>query len=241
MENEAPPRVRRIRLSISNAWLVPGGRPVLIDSGVPGDFDRLIRALRRLGVAPESLAWILHTHGHSDHAGCTARLAALSGAKTAVHSWEADRVRAGHHGTIHPRDWMARAMHPFLNPEFPPFEPDAFFDAPSSGEEGSLAAFGLPEGRWLHTPGHTSGSVSFILGGGDAVIGDLFRGSLWRPDRPRAAFFHDDEAATLASIGRLLATGARGFLPGHFGEMSRAAVERQFGTGVSPGESDRAS
>jgi hydroxyacylglutathione hydrolase len=58
-----------IRLSISNAFLVRGERPVLIDTGCPGDTDTLLRALAKEGVAVRDLSLILHTHGHRDHAG----------------------------------------------------------------------------------------------------------------------------------------------------------------------------
>lgn len=215
--------VQKIRLSISNAYLVCSDLPVLIDSGVAGDYERLLKAIRRHGVEPESLQWILHTHGHSDHCGCTKSLVEISGAKTAIHRNELDRVRAGHHGEIRARDWMARAMHRFLNPEFPPFAVDRVFEGEDDGA--SLGEFGL-EGEIVPTPGHTGGSVSFIMTNGDAVIGDLFRGSVWRPNHPRLPFFYDDSDAIRASVRRLLESEAQRFLPGHFGIMDRNAVQR---------------
>lgn len=220
--------IHRLRLSISNSWLITAPELVLIDSGVPKDLPKLLKAIRRCGIDPVDLKWILHTHGHSDHVGCTRELVKISGAKTAIHRDELERIRAGHHGELHPQDWMARAMQSHLHAEFPPFEADHVFESEDVGTS-SLAEFGL-EGTWLHTPGHTAGSISFVLENGDAVIGDLFRGHILRRNCPQPAFFYEDGDAIRQSIGRLLETDARRFLPGHFGVTSREKVEKWFGT-----------
>jgi glyoxylase-like metal-dependent hydrolase (beta-lactamase superfamily II) len=56
-------RVVAVPLSISNAYLLLGDRPVLVDTGVPGEEARLAGALRAHGVAPQDLALIALTHG----------------------------------------------------------------------------------------------------------------------------------------------------------------------------------
>ncbi len=61
-----------------NVWVLrhdPG--VVLVDAGLaaPG----LVRALRRLGVAPRDVTGVLLTHGHPDHAGGLARLRRAGG------------------------------------------------------------------------------------------------------------------------------------------------------------------
>ena len=45
--------ITRIKLPLANAYLVQGKRPILVDTGAPGDADRIVAALRRAGVAPE--------------------------------------------------------------------------------------------------------------------------------------------------------------------------------------------
>ena len=49
----------------------------------------------------------------------------------------------------------------------PSVEPDIIVD-----DEFSLSAFGI-NGRVIHTPGHTNGSISVLLNGGEAIVGDL--------------------------------------------------------------------
>ena len=78
-----------IRLSISNAFLVRGERPVLIDTGCPGDTDTLLRALAKEGIAARDLSLMPHTHGHRDHAGGTRRLKGMTAAPVAVHPTDA--------------------------------------------------------------------------------------------------------------------------------------------------------
>ena len=45
-----------LKLRISNAYLVLGDRPVLVDTGAPGDTDKILQALRKYGLEPSDLA-----------------------------------------------------------------------------------------------------------------------------------------------------------------------------------------
>ena len=63
--------IQQIPLGLSNAFLISGQRPVLVDSGRPKDAAKIVAALKRYNVAVEDLALILHTHGHWDHCGGT--------------------------------------------------------------------------------------------------------------------------------------------------------------------------
>jgi hydroxyacylglutathione hydrolase len=51
--------------------------------------------------------------------------------------------------------------------EFDEVEPEILVD-----EEMDLLEFGV-NGRIVHTPGHTSGSISLLLDSGEAFVGDL--------------------------------------------------------------------
>jgi glyoxylase-like metal-dependent hydrolase (beta-lactamase superfamily II) len=70
----------RIKGAISNCYLLLGERPVLVDTGAPGDLKHILAAFKSAGIAPGDLSLILLTHGHSDHAGCAAELKRRSGA-----------------------------------------------------------------------------------------------------------------------------------------------------------------
>jgi hydroxyacylglutathione hydrolase len=77
----------------------------------------------------------------------------------------------------------------------------------------------------LHTPGHTPGSMSLIVDGEIALVGDcmfgVFKGSAFPP-------FALDTRQMIESWGKLLDTGCRLFLPSHGTSDSRELVERDY-------------
>jgi len=77
--------VHPLRLRSSNAYLVVGTRPILVDTGSPGNAARIVAACAGAGVRIRDRALILHTHVHSDHFGSTAVLAAEAGCPVAYH------------------------------------------------------------------------------------------------------------------------------------------------------------
>ena len=161
--------------------------------------DTAIPSLDWIAAELAERAWtlklIVSTHGHWDHIGDNAAVAAHTGADIAVHPLDRDRL---------------------TNPQ-PVFAP---FDIPPSVPavklaEGGLIRFGAIRLRVLHTPGHTEGSVCLqaddegLLFSGDT----LFAGGWGRVDLAGG-----DPAAMVESIARL--TGLEdhlGVLPGHGG------------------------
>jgi len=140
-----------------------------------------------------TLKLIVSTHGHWDHIGDNAALAAQTGAPIAVHPADRDRL-------VHPQPLSA----PF---DIPPSVP-----AVELAEGGSIR-FGELRLEVLHTPGHTEGSVC-LLDADDGLLlsGDtLFAGGWGRVDLPGGS------AAEMAgSIARLSGLEDRiRVLPGH--------------------------
>jgi glyoxylase-like metal-dependent hydrolase (beta-lactamase superfamily II) len=203
----------RIKCAISNCYLLLGERPVLVDTGAPGDLGRILSALKKQGVEPKQLALILLTHGHSDHAGCAAELKRRSGANIALHLGDAALARSGENGILAAQDWMGRLVRPFVNEPFEAFEPDLLF------RDGfSLEPHGI-KGRVLATPGHTPGSASVLLGSGEAIIGDVLRGSMLWPNKASPHFFCNDPELNTRSIVRLAREGLLRCHPGQFGDF----------------------
>lgn len=203
----------RIKGAISNCYLLLGSQPVLVDTGAPGDLKRILSGLKAHGVAPKDLALILLTHGHSNHAGCAAELKRLSGANVALHTGDVALARNGRNGVLAARDSIGRVLRPFVDETFEPFEPDLVF------RDGfSLNAHGV-KGRVLATPGHTTGSASVVLDSGEAIIGDVLRGSLLLPNKSRPHWFCNDPESNIRSIVRLAREGLLRCHPGVFGSF----------------------
>jgi len=114
---------------------------VVIDPG--GDFDDIRSRLERARAKPFA---IVHTHAHIDHVGATACLQRWSGATARIH--EADRFLYR----------MLPVQAALLGMQIPgPCE------MAGDLEDNAVVGIGDLGLAVLHTPGHSPGSVSFVL------------------------------------------------------------------------------
>jgi glyoxylase-like metal-dependent hydrolase (beta-lactamase superfamily II) len=162
---------------------------IAIDTAIPC-LDWIADELRERGW---TLRLVISTHGHWDHIGDNAAVAAHTGADIAVHSLDRDRL-------LHPQPLWA----PF---DIPPSVPAVEL------AEGGIVRFGEVRLEVLHTPGHTEGSVCLLAPDeGTLFSGDtLFAGGWGRIDLPGG-----DPEAMAGSIARLAGLEDRlRVLPGH--------------------------
>ncbi len=217
--------VTKIRLSLSNAYLIQGERAILVDSGSPGESQAILKALASAGVDVDALSLLLHTHGHSDHAGSTAEMRRLTGAPAAIHAADAAMLRNGRNGPLPPTRLEARMIRPLVDKPFPGVEPDIMFE-----EELDLAPYGV-HGRVAMTPGHTAGSVSVLLAGGEAVAGDVlmggFMGGAFQARTPNLHYFAESPGQVQRSLDFLLAQPVHTLYVGHGGPLPAEAVRAQ--------------
>lgn len=125
------------------------GDALVVDPG--DDAETIVACLRRLGA--RTVVKVVHTHAHADHVLAAEAVAQPSRAEILVHPgdrwlWDHVAMQAGLFG------WQ-------VTPPGPP--------------TGTLADdqtldFGRLEARVLHTPGHTPGSVCFVLPGEAAAV-----------------------------------------------------------------------
>lgn len=214
----------RIKGAISNCYLLPGEKPVLVDTGAPGDLKRILTTLKQEGLKVEQLALILLTHGHSSSAGCAAELRRRSGAQIAIHAGDLALVRNGRNGVLAAQSNFARFLRPFVDEPFEAFEPDLVFHEGISFEPYGLRAQVVP------TPGHTPGSISVVLASGEALIGDVLRGSLLWPNQARPHYYCNDPEKNQRSIVRLAREGLLRCYPGHFGSFPGSQLGRHLDT-----------
>jgi glyoxylase-like metal-dependent hydrolase (beta-lactamase superfamily II) len=137
---------------------------IVVDPG--GDFDRIRTRAEKLGA---KIAAIVHTHTHIDHVGATAELQRWADAPARIH--EADRF-------LYDMLPVQAALIGTGLPEACDLEGDL-------RDGGSVTAGGI-SAHVLHTPGHTPGSVSFLVQGPEGSVvftGDtLFRRGIGRTD-----------------------------------------------------------
>jgi len=195
-------RITPIRLGISTAFLVQGDCPILIDTGIPGKEDRIKEELSRAGVEIKDISLILLTHAHFDHMGSASKLKELTDAPVAIHQLEADYPRAGTTPSPKPSRMMGWLLKPLIkltgSAGIPPFEPDILVE-----DEMDLEPYGL-NGRVIHTPRHSIGSVSVVLDNGDAIVGDLIMGR----SSPNWPYFADDLVKESIRLITGLSTGS---------------------------------
>ena len=209
----------------SRAYLVRQHGAVLVDTGVPGREGAIVTRMKEAGIHPHDLRLIILTHGHADHAGSARALRELSGAPVAVHRDDASMVRSGRQGALVPTGTAGLVLAAVYgrkgSAHFPPFEPDILL-----GDSFALNEYGI-RGEVIHTPGHTAGSVSLLLGNGDAIVGDLIFPKI-PTGRPGLPFFAGDLEEVRASIGKVLAFQGGTIYPGHGGPFSAAEIRRCF-------------
>lgn len=174
------------------------GHAALVDAGCGGETDRLLANVRSCGVMPEQVEYLLLTHCHFDHAGGAADLAARLPCQVVAHEMDAEFLERGDN-VVTAADWYDSVM-----------QPVRVGRRLSGPREEILLGNRVVEA--IHTPGHTPGSVVFLMesGGQKVLFGQDVHG-------PLAADFHSNREDYHRSLHRLISLGADILCEGHFG------------------------
>ena len=215
--------ILRLPTLFANLYIAGAARSwALVDAGLPG-FARSItrRVERRFGPGARPEAIIL-THGHWDHAGSALELSKQWDVPILAHPLELPYLTGK--SDYAPKDPTVGGFISIAARLFPTTGYDfggRVLALPAGG-----AVPGLPEWRWIHTPGHTHGHVSLfrerdaVLLAGDALTtvnqDDLYPALMRTPVfyRPPAPFTADWDAAE-TSIHALAALAPRAVGAGH--------------------------
>ncbi len=194
-------------------WCKETKQAAVVDPG--GDIEDILAAAARRGL---TIAKILLTHGHIDHAGGTAELA--------------QRLSIPIEGPQRGDDYWIRQLpeqgHMFGFPgHCAAFVPDRWL------EGGDTVGFGNVVLEVIHAPGHTPGHVVFFHRPSKlALVGDvLFAGSIGRTDFPGGN--HGDLIRSIRTGLWPLGNDVE-FIPGH-GPMSTFGEERMSNPFVADG------
>ncbi len=190
-------------------YLVDIGGPVLIDCGAGYGLDRMVDNIAKAGFNPEDLKNLVMTHCHADHIGAAPLFRERFDTKLIMHEKDADIVERG--------DVRLTASFCF-DVDFKPLPVDTRL----KGEAGTLH-FGPQDLKWIHTPGHTPGSISLYMD----VKGERI---LFAQDigAPLLAEFDCDPSAWLTSIQKLFALKADILCDGHSGAYGPKNVVEEY-------------
>ena len=208
---------------------LPRGGHALVETGPGVTLPEVVAGLQALGLEPRDLTHVLVTHVHLDHAGAAGALARLTGATVYVHE-----VGAPH--LVDPSRLMASAHRVYgdalgrLWGEMLPV-PQPQVVAVADGER--LPVGGL-EVRVVHTPGHASHHVSYLLPDGTLFCGDSAGVRLpgARVIRPALAPPELDVELKEASVRKQLALEPSRLVLSHFGPVPDARAHLEAYPGV---------
>ncbi len=215
----ASKRFVKIITGKTNCYLLLGDKGnALIDTGVSDKAGFMIEAIKKAGLRPGDLKYIIVTHTHFDHVGSLAELKQKTGAKVIVQEQEKDFLQQGFTPLPLGTNQFFRlliAMAGWLKVSKGSFDgvtPDVIVH-----NRFDLGIIGL-NGYLLHTPGHTAGSLSVVIEDKDCIVGDtlfnILPGRIFPP-------FADHPEKIPVSWQALLDTGCERFYPSHGGVISR--------------------
>ncbi len=190
-------------------YAVDGGTEVaLIDCGAGASALQILRNLEEVGLGDRPLGLLVLTHRHVDHVGGAPAIVDRASPRVACHALDA--------GALVRPDPVSTASS-WYGVRLPPIPVDPVLE----GEEGTIPLGGT-ELRWIHTPGHTPGSIAVYV---DTPAGRVaFAQDVHGPFLPE---FGSDLDRWTASMERLLALRPDVLCEGHYGVLRpRDRVER---------------
>ena len=145
---------------------------VLVDAGIPGSASAIRGAAEaRFGAGARPAAIVL-THGHFDHVGVLADLAREWDAPVYAHALERPYLD-GSAAYPTPDPSVGGGLMARIAPLYPTSPVDVSERLHSLPADGGVPP--MPGWRWLHTPGHSPGHVSFWReADGSLIVGDAF-------------------------------------------------------------------
>lgn len=135
-----------------NIFLLLGKHITLIDAGPAGSEEKIFAYLKEVGRSPDEIKYLLLTHSHPDHVGAAAAIKEMTGCRVGIHPYE--------------QQWIEDIEYQFQQRPVPGFhhlvkqsvQADLLFnDGDILDTDEHLRI------KVIHTPGHSSGSVCFLL------------------------------------------------------------------------------
>lgn len=190
-----------------------GGPLILIDAGAGRSVDRILRNTVQLGLKPENIVLLVLTHEHIDHIGGAAAIRARLSCKVAAHQAAAPAITKANPVTTGAQVYGM------------PLQPCPI-DIPLVADAGAVP-IGNKALRYLHTPGHTPGSIVLYINDGERRV--LFGQDLHGPFNPAWGSQIDQWRTSMQLV---LALEADILCEGHYGVYRGKSAVRQFIQGL---------
>ena len=177
--------------SVNCYALETGGGYLLVDVGMPGTYGEFLSVLKRKSIPPEKIRLLVVTHFHPDHCGI-AQEVKHAGATLLLGDVQERRLAEAN-----------RALAKFAG--FTGISQFGNVVVATDDRAAWKAATGV-DGVLLHTPGHSDDSVTVVIDGVGAFVGDL---------RPPEAYASSAAALAEKSWAKIRAAAARKAFPAH--------------------------
>jgi glyoxylase-like metal-dependent hydrolase (beta-lactamase superfamily II) len=185
------------------------GRAAIVDAGCGDLADRLASNILSCGIDAEKADYLLLTHCHFDHTGGAGKLRSRFNCSIVAHALDAAALETGD-SRLTAADWYGQVMEPLA------------VDVKLSGSRHTID-IGARSITAIHTPGHTPGSVVYLMqsDGQRVLFGQDVHGPL-----------HDNFGSNLRdyrqSLIRMAELGADILCEGHFGVFRGADRVKAF-------------
>jgi len=168
------------------AYLIYGKQICLVDSGIASAKEKIFDYMQKTGLDPKEISWLVQTHSHADHIGLSAEIKKISGCRVAAHgaekAWIEDiELQYRERPTATFRSYVQNSVGVDV----------VVRDGETLDLGGGLTL------EVIHTPGHSNGSVSYLL----PADGALFSGDAIPP--VGGLPIYSDVSVTIQSIRKL--------------------------------------
>lgn len=217
-------KVIRILSWRSNVFLLTfGGKNILIDTSPAFMWNTLEKRLESLNI--DKIEYLILTHTHFDHAANAQKIKEKYSAQVLVHKSEVFFLTKGENIVPQGTNIVSKTLVEIFAKRFLSFsryKPCQYDILIEDTFDLNIIGFNA---YILHTPGHTTGSVSIIVDNEIALVGDtmfgIFKWSVFPP-------FANDIMQMIRSWGILLETRCRIFIPSHGTSNSRSLVQKEY-------------
>lgn len=221
------PEIFSFKVGINRCYIIRQSGSILIDGGSPNEIKSIEKSINSFGLRQDEIKLVVLTHYHFDHAGSAADIRNLTGARLMIHRRDNDFLNKAE--MIWPKGvnrWGKITSSIFKiilvnKMKFPETKADIVLDA----KEFPLSDYGI-DGKVVHTPGHTAGSLSVLLDTGDAFVGCMAHNNPPFRLKPGYPIYADDIELLKKSWEVLINMGAKTIYPGHGDPFPVSVIER---------------